>query len=741
MSLPSAVATIRQASATAAPPLDPPALRSSPHGLRVTPYTSLNVCEPAPNSGVFVLPTATAPAAFMRADEQAVGRRAVAGEQRRAVRRREVGRLVEVLVGRDEPGERAGVVAARRWRRRPPRARRRPTSGSRATMALTAGLTASMRARWASSSSHRRDLSAPRSVAAARLRSSSTKFHGPESSVDVVTVLRVALAQLNPTVGDLDGNLAQLVDAYDRAEAAGCDIVAFPELAITGYPPEDLVLKPGFVADNEAALGKLAARTRHCAAVVGFVDEDRDLFNAAAVCAGGEVLGTYRKRLLPNYAVFDEARYFTPGNETDPLELYVIGGVKVGISICEDVWSPDGPLAVQADGGAELADQHQRLAVPPRQGRLPRADAGHPRRRRPLGARVRQPGRRSGRAGLRRLLAGVRRRGQPARPRAAVRRGAADRRRARCPPSTASGCSTRVAASRSAPLPHGRRQRGAGRARRRRSPTPLVEPLDPDAELYEALVLGTRDYCAQERLHRRRHRALRRHRLDARRRRSPPTRSAPSTCTACRCRRATRATTPSPTPPLLAENLGIDYRTIAIEPAFAAYLDMLAPSFAGRPPGLTQENLQSRCRGQLLMALSNEFGWMVLTTGNKSEMAVGYFTIYGDSVGGYAVIKDVLKTEVYALCRYVNERAGREIIPEARDHQAAVGRAAPGPARRPEPAAVRGARPDPRGSTSRRTARPARSSSSATTRPSSGGSPGSSTSPSTSAASARPACG
>ena len=149
--------------------------------------------------------------------------------------------------------------------------------------------------------------------------------------------------------------LAKLVDAYDRAEDAGCDIVAFPELSITGYPPEDLVMKPGFVADNEAALAKLAARTRHCTAVVGFVDEDRDLFNAAAVCAQGEVLGTYRKRLLPNYAVFDEARYFTPGNETDPLELYVIGGVKVGISICEDIWSPDGPLAVQADGGAELA--------------------------------------------------------------------------------------------------------------------------------------------------------------------------------------------------------------------------------------------------------------------------------------------------------------------------------------------------------------------------------------------------
>ena len=170
-----------------------------------------------------------------------------------------------------------------------------------------------------------------------------------------MTVVRVALAQLNPVVGDLDGNLAKLVDGYERAEAAGCDIVAFPELSITGYPPEDLVLKPAFVAENEVALAKLAARTRHCAAVVGYVEEDRDLFNAAAVCAGGQVLGTYRKRLLPNYAVFDEARYFTPGNETDPLELFVIGGVNVGVSICEDVWGPNGPLAEQADGGAELA--------------------------------------------------------------------------------------------------------------------------------------------------------------------------------------------------------------------------------------------------------------------------------------------------------------------------------------------------------------------------------------------------
>ncbi|MEZ5295109.1 MAG: nitrilase-related carbon-nitrogen hydrolase [Ilumatobacteraceae bacterium] len=160
-----------------------------------------------------------------------------------------------------------------------------------------------------------------------------------------MTVLRVALAQLNPTVGDLDGNLKKLLEAYDEADQAGCDLIAYPELSITGYPPEDLVLKPGFVADNRAALDQFAAHTKECTAVVGFVDSDRDLYNAIAVCVRGGVVGTYRKRLLPNYSVFDEQRYFTPGTENDPLELYEIGGVKVGVTVCEDIWSPFGPLA------------------------------------------------------------------------------------------------------------------------------------------------------------------------------------------------------------------------------------------------------------------------------------------------------------------------------------------------------------------------------------------------------------
>src|SRR5438309_8098090 len=164
--------------------------------------------------------------------------------------------------------------------------------------------------------------------------------------------LRIAACQLNTVVGDLDGNAAAILAALDKAEAAGADLAAFPELAVSGYPPEDLLLKPGFVAANLEVLEKIASRTGRCAAVIGFVEPGRDLYNAAAVCAFGSVQGIYRKRLLPNYAVFDEQRYFAPSPDTP--QLFVIGGVRVGVSICEDAWSPTGPIAEQAAGGAEL---------------------------------------------------------------------------------------------------------------------------------------------------------------------------------------------------------------------------------------------------------------------------------------------------------------------------------------------------------------------------------------------------
>jgi len=477
-----------------------------------------------------------------------------------------------------------------------------------------------------------------------------------------VTRLRIALAQINPKVGDIEGNLAKIADAYDRAEAAGCDIVAFPELAITGYPPEDLVLKPGFVADNQDALAKLAARTRRCAAVVGFVDADRDLYNAAAVCAGGEVLGTYRKRLLPNYAVFDEARYFTPGDESDPYELYVVGGVKVGISICEDVWSPTGPLAQQAAGGAELniningspyhagkgADRERMLATRAADASCALVYVNQVCGQDELvfdgGSLVFDAeGNLVARAAqfveellITDVLVEPVYRKRLLDPRGRV---------------TVDPLPTVIVSH--APVPHDVP-----------APVRLAEPLSPDAELYEALVLGTGDYVRKNGF------------TDIVIGLSGGIDSTIVACVAVDALGADHVhgvSMPSryssdhskSDAADLAERLGIDYRTVAIEPAFSAYLDMTAEAFAGRAPDLTEENLQSRIRGTTLMALSNKFGWMVLTTGNKSEMAVGYFTIYGDSVGGYGVIKDVLKTRVYDLCRYVNVRAGRMIINES----------------------------------------------------------------------------
>ena len=474
--------------------------------------------------------------------------------------------------------------------------------------------------------------------------------------------LRIALAQLNPVVGDLAGNVAKICAAYDEAEAAGCDIVAFPELAITGYPPEDLVLKPGFVADNLDALAQVAARTRRCAAVVGYVASDRDIYNAAAVCAGGEVVGTYRKRLLPNYAVFDEARYFTPGAASDPFELYEIGGVKVGISICEDVWSPTGPLAEQAAGGAEVNININ--GSPYHMGKL----AG---RERMLATRAADAScalvyvnqvcgqdelvfdgasmvfdaegtliARAAQFAEEMLIVDL-----PVEP--IYRKRLLDPRGRR----TETQIATVLVSERPVAQP---------------TPAPerFAPVLEPDAELYEALVLGTRDYVRKNGF------------TDVVIGLSGGIDSTLVACVAVDALGADHVhgvSMPSryssdhskSDAADLAAKLGVDYRTIPIEPAFTAYLDMTAEAFAGRQADLTEENLQSRIRGTTLMALSNKFGWMVLTTGNKSEMAVGYFTIYGDSVGGYAIIKDVLKTRVYDLCRYYNRRAGSEIINES----------------------------------------------------------------------------
>jgi NAD+ synthase (glutamine-hydrolysing) len=474
--------------------------------------------------------------------------------------------------------------------------------------------------------------------------------------------VRVGLCQMNTVVGDLDGNVERIVAAYDAAEDAGCDVAVFPELAITGYPPEDLLLKPGFIRSNREALDKVATRTGRCAAIVGFVDADRDLFNAAAVCANGAVRGVYRKRHLPNYAVFDEQRYFAPGEE--PLSLYEIAGAKVGVSICEDVWNPAGPIAVQAAGGAELILNIN--ASPYYAGRLVERERMLATRAEDASCSLVYVNQVGGQDEL--VFDGaslvfdsdgelVARAGQFTEETLIVDVDVTPvfRKRLLDPRGRATADAlpvVEVTGPSVAPpeLPR---------------PVP-VEPMTLAREVYEALVLGTRDYIRKNGF------------TDVVLGLSGGIDSSLVTVIAADAVGAEHVhavALPSryssegsiTDAELLCRNLGIELRTIAIEPAFAASLEMLAPSFEGTEPDITEENLQGRIRAALLMALANKFrSWLVLICGNKSELAVGYTTIYGvDMAGGFAVIKDVFKTDVYELARTRNEMAGHDLIPES----------------------------------------------------------------------------
>jgi NAD+ synthase (glutamine-hydrolysing) len=497
--------------------------------------------------------------------------------------------------------------------------------------------------------------------------------------------VRIALGQINTHVGDLEGNVARILATLRDAEAQGCDLAVFPELALTGYPPEDLLLKPGFVADNRAALDQVAAATTSCVAVVGFVDAERDLHNAAAVCAFGKVQAIYRKRLLPNYAVFDEQRYFAPGTERP--SLVSVRGVRVGVSVCEDAFSPTGPIAAQAAGGAELVVNinaspyyADRLGERERMLATRAADASC------ALVYVNQVG------GQDELVfdgasmvfdangdliarapqfeettlvcdLGV----QPVfRKRLLDPRG----RDVEAPldvidltaPTT--GTAPPLAAPTATATTDGTSTGPNGNGRDAARPPVIAELLAPEREVYEALVLGTRDYVRKNGF------------TDVIVALSGGIDSSLVAVIAADALGADRVhgvLMPSrfssdhsvEDAQKLCAELGMEHRIIPIEPAHAALLDMLAPSFEGLEPDITEENLQSRIRGMVVMALSNKHrGWMVLTTGNKSESAVGYSTLYGDTAGGFAVIKDVPKLLVYRLCRSRNERAGRALIPE-----------------------------------------------------------------------------
>jgi NAD+ synthase (glutamine-hydrolysing) len=475
--------------------------------------------------------------------------------------------------------------------------------------------------------------------------------------------LHVALAQLNAVVGDIAGNERAMTETIARARAAGAQLVLFPELALTGYPPEDLLLKEHFLRDARAALDRIAAQTTGIVALVGFPEREDDVYNALAVLADGAVQAVYRKVHLPNYGVFDEQRYFQSGSGPALIEL---GGHKVGLTICEDIWEPGPPASTEARAGATLivnvsaspyhagkgVERERMLAQRARDnlcaiafcalvgGQDELVFDGHSLVLDHHGEVIA----RAAQFEQELLLATIdveaaaTQRLRDARARVPARRA---RRRVptlaslALPPATASGDQVGGTV---APL------------------------LSHPAEVYAALVTGLRDYVRKN--------GFRRVVLGL----SGGIDSALVVCIAADAlgpEGVAAAVMPSPYSSRetqddarkLARNLGVELFELPIEPAMRAYEAALAEAFDGREPDIAEENLQARIRGNLLMALSNKFGWLVLATGNKSEMSVGYSTLYGDLAGGLAVIKDCPKTTVYELARWVNEQSGTDRIP------------------------------------------------------------------------------
>lgn len=463
--------------------------------------------------------------------------------------------------------------------------------------------------------------------------------------------LRIAACQINTVVGDLEGNAARVVSALAQAEAGGADLAVFPELALTGYPPEDLVLKSGFVADNQVALARVAGATHRCAAVVGFVDSPGPgvLYNAAAFCVGGIVKGRYHKRLLPNYSVFDEQRYFVAG--AGSLDLFEVAGAAIGLSVCEDAWSSSGPIPELGRMGADLIVNLN--ASPYYAGRLEERLVLLGKRAAEVGCPIVYVNQVGGQDEL--VFDGA---SMVVAPDGSLVARAAqfeeevmifdlDLGGARMRPGHPTGTE---------PGTHIRIQTEPALS------PPITAALSRPEEIYKALVLGTRDYVHKNGF------------TDVVIGLSGGVDSSLVAAVACDALGAARVhgvAMPSryssagsiDDAALLASNLGLELLRVPIEAAHQSFMDMLGGLPGGMRHRLTEENLQSRVRGIILMALSNDNGWIVLTTGNKSEMATGYSTLYGDSAGGFAVIKDIPKTMVYELCRDRNARAGSDLIP------------------------------------------------------------------------------
>ena len=479
--------------------------------------------------------------------------------------------------------------------------------------------------------------------------------------------MRLGLAQINSVVGDLDGNADRIRGRLDEARSHGVDVILFPELIVTGYPPEDLLLRPGFIRAVERTLQRVARDCRGIVALIGAPHFDRDLFNACAVCAGGEVKAIYRKRFLPNYGVFDEDRYFAPGDDLILLEL---GKTLIGATVCEDLWQPGPPATDLALAGAELIANIS--ASPYHVGKEREREEMFVTRARDnscfvafcnaVGAQdelifdghscviddegnvvARAPGFEEAL-----LVTDVEPMEVVGRRLRDVRRRALARERHAVPPVSVVHVGTER------PPPNGARTSGE------------IVPFSDDLEqMRRALELGLRDYVekngfregvvvgvsggidsavtaalAAEALGPARVHCV----------------SMPSQYSSEATRSDARR---------LAESLGCPFFELPIGAVVNAFTRVLDEPFAGYEPDLTEENIQARARGVLLMALSNKFGWMLVATGNKSELSVGYATLYGDMAGGFALLKDVYKTDVFRLARYLNARAGRPLIPES----------------------------------------------------------------------------